>query len=114
VLVQAEALLLTYAGFALAQAVARGQPLAIRLGAGAACARALLRLAALGLLGLACGVLARERGWADGGLFALAGLVLVASAFVPLAPVAPRMVWGLALAATPLAAAAGLAARWAT
>jgi hypothetical protein len=115
-LVQIQALLLIYAGFALLQSAARAQPLAARLSPGAAGrrARALLRLAALAPWAMAFAVLAHERGWTEAALFGVTGLVLVASVFVLLAPVAPRLVWRLALVAPALAGAAGLGIRWLT
>lgn len=103
------ALLLTYAGFALFQAVASGHPLdrmlanrAMRLRRHA---RPLARLAAVVCVVAACALLASAIGWAEAALFSAVVLVLIASLFVLMAPVLPRIAWGLAIASPVLAGA---------
>jgi hypothetical protein len=93
-------ILLIIASFALFQAVAAGQPLHQRV---ARLHRRAARLLALAGVGLGCGLLARTSGFTEAALLTTVTLMFVASGFVVLAAVAPRAVWGLALAAPVLA-----------
>jgi hypothetical protein len=96
-------ILAVVAAFALFQAAAKGQPLhgaLARLGRGG---RGGARVVALVAVVGACGLLARAIGWTEAALLTTVALALVASAFVLLAAVAPRLAWGLALAAPVLA-----------
>jgi hypothetical protein len=93
------ALFITYAGFALFQAVAARQPLDLGATPRARLLRTLARPVALLSLPLAAALLEPGRGWTEAWLMTIVLLVFVASVFVLVAPVAPRIVWGLAIAA---------------
>jgi hypothetical protein len=63
------------------------------------------RIAALACLACGTGLWARAEGLAAALLVALSALTAFATAVVLLAPVAPRLVWGLAVACVPAALA---------
>lgn len=104
--------LLTYAGFALFQAVAVRQPLANRLIRLGPHAPAFARLVALAFVLVACLALRGTLGWAEACLLTAVELVLVAGVFVLLAPALPRVTWGLAILSPLLAAALAIGSRW--
>ena len=104
------ALLLIYAGFALFQSVASAHPLDRLLGnrftrVGQRRGRSLARLASLTCVVAAWVVSAGTTGWAEAALSCTLMLVFVASVFVLVAPVVPRVAWGLAIASPLLAGA---------
>lgn len=102
--------LLIYAGFALFQATAQGQP----LGAPAAFApglRAAVRFLAGGVVVGACLVLASAIGHGAAILFEIVALALVASIFVLLVPVRPWLAWGAAVVAPFVSAGLLIASR---
>ena len=104
------ALLLIYAGFALFQSVGSAHPLDRVLGnrftrLGRRRARLLARLASLTCVATAWMLSAGATGWAEAALSCTLMLVFVASVFVLVAPVVPRLAWGLAITAPLLAGA---------
>jgi hypothetical protein len=105
---QLAVVLALYAAFALFQSVARGQPLAVPLGHHFRHGRAAARLAAFVIVLGAAALLARATGWGEAALFVAVSLVLVASVFVPLAAVAPRLAWRAAIVAPVVAVVIGL------
>ena len=99
------AFFVVYAGFALFQAVAKGQPLARDPGPGSRRQRVAARTLALAALPAAAAILSPAGGAVEAWLVTAVLVCFVASLFVLVAPVFPKATWALALAA-PVATAA--------